>query len=891
MIKQLLVFSFLVCNFSGIAQLKQENIQLILPHPYFTKPNRSYIGEEYSISYKKNVLDHYIVYSIFDNNSRAFIFSGIIFSNDSLLDENFNLYFDGGIATDEVLDNFFSDCKNDQEESIADGNTIQDRANLLVEDTSGSRLFIFGKEEDNDSVVINALWLKRYLFDRNYQGRVSISIDKKQIAFIKRRRIQVYDVQAEKIVWKSRRIHSRNKNEFLLLNQDVLVTSLPIKKQKYAHIMWYDFKSDTVLCNSGKYTLNTIVNSYQGYNYLAMQYGGAESKKPISASYINLSTGKFSDIKTFKRDRKFNLGWYVADSLVKNEISDSEYQRFFENYTQYANWSQYFYFYYDYYVDPLTGKYTIVKEKLTPVTVDVDFFYDNRFFDLDASIYNYEIKAAYNNKVTYLDISRDIKMYNISALNKEILFWNGNQSLKENRKVKLIVSLDGVPVFFTEDNYYYSTKEVKNIIAFLYKGKRYTFEQFDLKYNRPDIVLERLGYADPELIEAYRKAYLKRLKKMGFEEKDLSSDFHIPEAKIENFEYMPIIEQQNIDIELHFNDTKEKLDRYNIWINEVPLYGMKGKSLKDLQCHKFEITEKIVLNNGLNKIQVSCLNEAGAASYKESVEITYKPREAMPEKLYFIGIGVDKYADPGHNLSYSVKDIRDLSVQLKEKYGEQISIDTLFNQDVSHEQVLQLKQKLSQTTVNDKVIISFSGHGLLSANYDYYLATHAVDFKNPADKGLPYEDLEWLLDSIPARRKLMLIDACHSGEVDKDELIAIAKLSTTEGVKGVNIQYEYKPSLGMKNSFELMQELFANINKGTGATIISASGGTQFAQERGDLQNGVFTYSILELMQKNNEISLSELKATVEKRVEELTHGLQKPTSRNETIGNDWRVW
>lgn len=98
-------------------------------------------------------------------------------------------------------------------------------------------------------------------------------------------------------------------------------------------------------------------------------------------------------------------------------------------------------------------------------------------------------------------------------------------------------------------------------------------------------------------------------------------------------------------------------------------------------------------------------------------------------------------------------------------------------------------------------------------------------------------------------------------------------------------------TIGLKNSFELMQELFANVNRGTGATVIAASGGTQFAQEHGNLKNGVFTYSILELMQQRKEVKVSELKYIVGKRVEELTNGYQKPTSRNENIEFDWRVW
>jgi hypothetical protein len=88
-----------------------------------------------------------------------------------------------------------------------------------------------------------------------------------------------------------------------------------------------------------------------------------------------------------------------------------------------------------------------------------------------------------------------------------------------------------------------------------------------------------------------------------------------------------------------------------------------------------------------------------------------------------------------------------------------------------------------------------------------------------------------------------------------------------------------------------MQELFANVGRGTGATILSAAAGTQFAIEDNKQQNGYFTYSILELMKQKENVKVSEVKSYVGKRVEELSKGMQKPTSRNETIDNDWRVW
>ncbi|MEO6613722.1 MAG: caspase family protein [Chitinophagaceae bacterium] len=420
-----------------------------------------------------------------------------------------------------------------------------------------------------------------------------------------------------------------------------------------------------------------------------------------------------------------------------------------------------------------------------------------------------------------------------------------------------------------------------------------TFEQLDVKYNRPDKVLEAIG-ADTALIRYYRKAYDKRIKKLGIDTSSFRAGFSVPLSDFVNrssFTY----EQPGQKITLHIrsSDSVYLLDRFNIWINEVPLYGQRGVSIRNSNTHYLDTTITINLSPGSNRIENSVFNMNGSESFRMPVNTRYNPITEQGETLRFIGIGIDQFSDSKYNLQYSTKDIRDLSEKLKEKYGKNISIDTLFNSDVTISAIKALKQKLLQTNENDKVIIAYSGHGMLSKDYDYYLSTYSVNFDKPEENGLPYDELESLLDSIPARKKLMLIDACHSGEVDKEDLILINKatdsLKLKKGFKPV--AYKKEAHLGLKNSFELMQSLFVNVGKSTGATIISAAAGTQFALERNDLKNGVFTYAILEAMKANSTMKLSELKSIVGKRVEELTKGLQKPTSRNETIAVDWNVW
>jgi hypothetical protein len=60
---------------------------------------------------------------------------------------------------------------------------------------------------------------------------------------------------------------------------------------------------------------------------------------------------------------------------------------------------------------------------------------------------------------------------------------------------------------------------------------------------------------------------------------------------------------------------------------------------------------------------------------------------------------------------------------------------------------------------------------------------------------------------------------------------------------------------------------------------------------KGPWKNEVFTCSRLEAMNKYPTIKISELKKIVGERVEQLTNGLQKPTSRNENIAVDWSLW
>jgi hypothetical protein len=457
------------------------------------------------------------------------------------------------------------------------------------------------------------------------------------------------------------------------------------------------------------------------------------------------------------------------------------------------------------------------------------------------------------------------------------------------------------------DYYYMASKKMHNSVHFVKDMKYYSFENFDLRYNRPEVVIERLGFASPAYIQMYKKAYLKRIRKMGFQDVAMLEKVTLPEVSLRKHAIPAETTQGTVTVSMKAYSYGANIDRLNVYVNDVPIFGAKGKTVASKQTKDLEETLAIPLTKGKNKIQVSVHDSRGIESLKETVEVLCKKTTQKPT-LYVVTIGVSNYKDSEYNLTYAAKDARDLSNIFEANKAKYAGIKkfSFLNEQATKENILKTKNELMQSQVDDEVILFVAGHGLLDDKLDYYFATNNVDFYNPSEKGLKYEELENLLDGIPARKKLMLIDACHSGEVDKDATPSgegNTTVATVQNIENGSVKFrgfkkDKSTSLGFQNSFELMKELFADLRRGTGAMVISSASGAEFAFESDRWNNGVFTYSVLEALRKSatdvnydGHIQVSELRDYVIRRVSELTGGRQHPTSRNENLEFDFSVW
>ena len=484
-----------------------------------------------------------------------------------------------------------------------------------------------------------------------------------------------------------------------------------------------------------------------------------------------------------------------------------------------------------------------------------------------------------------------------SSKDGTIRFWNWKMAKEE---IRLSSTSDFKYVINTDDYYYTSNQSSFNTIHFEVNNQLFPFEQFDVQLNRPDLVLKKLGNQESKISEAYHKAYLKRLEKLGLKETDLELNFfEIPECEIKKLSLKNGIQTIQID----GNGNGKRLKRLNIFVNDVPFFGKNGLNFdnKTLEISKREFS--IPLSSGKNKIQVSVLNEAGVESLKETVYVNHKPSSKKPN-LYLIAAGVSNYDDPTKNLNYPTKDALDIKELFESSsYAfDEIIAETLIDEDFNKNELTRIKNLLKNTTVDDCVIIFYAGHGVFDSNLDYFLSTTKTDFNNPSADGLTIDDLENVLDVIPARQKLLLIDACNSGEIDKKYIKKAEELNKTKG-KSIVFRIPKETSLaysevGLENSFEMMRELFVDLRRGSGTTIIAAANGVESAREGDQWNNGVFTFALINGliskssdMDKNGQVNISELQRYLSSKVAELTNNLQKPVSRIENISNDWRVW
>jgi len=490
---------------------------------------------------------------------------------------------------------------------------------------------------------------------------------------------------------------------------------------------------------------------------------------------------------------------------------------------------------------------------------------------------------------------------------------DGSVKITDYKKKKTIATYvaigDDEFMIYTPDNYYMASRKALEGISFRINGVLVPFEQFDIYLNRPDIVAKEIGKSSPQIINAYYYLYKKRLRKYDLDEGSIDLDYQVPFILKESD--IPLVTTNTSEkVTVKCWDEKHNLKQINVYVNGTPIFGESGFRITE-QVKSYRKTIEIPLLEGTNDIQISCLNTNGAESLYESFEII-KEETGAKNDLYIVSIGVANYKDSRFKLTYPTKDAKDMMEKLtssKELYAN-INTKMLLDEQMTLKNFIALEDFFKDCKHNDIAIIFMAGHGVLDANFDYFFGTYDMDFNNPTNLGLPYDKVHELLNKIKAYRKLLIMDTCHSGELDKEEIEVGPEPEVDDSdieFRAAGVSVRTKEGFGTENTLEFTKDLFSDTRKGSGSIVISSAGGAEYAMESDEWKNGLFTYAFLNGFELKKDmygkdiakadyngdgrVEVSEIRKYVNKEVANLSGGKQLPSSREENISQDYPIY
>lgn len=232
-------------------------------------------------------------------------------------------------------------------------------------------------------------------------------------------------------------------------------------------------------------------------------------------------------------------------------------------------------------------------------------------------------------------------------------------------------------------------------------------------------------------------------------------------------------------------------------------------------------------------------------------------------------VGVNTYIDPVFPLlKYCVRDVLALQVTLEAAGYTVIAL----HDDAPAEHLwptrdnteAELTRICEAAGPDDLIWVHFSCHGKLIAGRPF-LVTREIRAPTMAKKALSLAQVEALMRESKCRRRVLTLDACHTGvEIGRD-------LADPEFIRNV---------------YELAE----------GFVLLAASTSQQIAQEWSEKEHGAFTYFLLQGLRREashaskgfitvNDLALQALDGL---RCWNVTHGgiLQEPTARTEGLGD-----
>jgi len=386
----------------------------------------------------------------------------------------------------------------------------------------------------------------------------------------------------------------------------------------------------------------------------------------------------------------------------------------------------------------------------------------------------------------------------------------------------------------------------------------------------------KYGWVEKEMVEDYLQPtsssfLVENRQDFVIEEIDSGSESYAERAFVNSRPILEILSPSNNDnlynrasMEILAIDRTFGVGSVDIRVNGVPIEGSGARGLRVVGSENRSVRRNypLILQKGENEITVTAYNTKNVASDTQSLNI-YSQGVQNPPSLYVLSVGVSEYDIQSQNLAYAASDAQKIASvfgsQINADIYDKVEIKTLLNKDATRSSIKEgINTFLSDARVDDMAVLFFAGHGITDDRGRYYFLGSDGDINNPSANGIKQSDFEDdLIASIQAKKVLVMLDSCQSGEVT-----------------------------GRRGNVDITG-VVDRLNEATGFSIMSAARGNEYAYENSDWNGGAFTLAVEDALKNslsdaNNDgfIDINELDSYVYDKVIELTDSKQHPTSK-----------
>lgn len=466
---------------------------------------------------------------------------------------------------------------------------------------------------------------------------------------------------------------------------------------------------------------------------------------------------------------------------------------------------------------------------------------------------------------------------------------------------RFLPGAEGAYVILLANGYYMTQGDALNSISYNSGTSSQPAESLDLYYNRPDLVARALG-SPPSLIAALERAYQKRLERLGITQSELESGSLPPRLSID-YRSAPVTTTNPVlPLPVSVSACNSPLAAIEVFINDVPLFGRDGLTLSVEEQNETEHELNLQLSEGNNKITLWARDTKGLTSSRNSVNVNYQPESPVEPDLYVLSIGVNDYENDTYDLALAAKDAEDISNAFATQstdFFQEVHTLTITDSEASREGILgKASAFLGQAGIEDSVLVFLAGHGVLDSDYEYRFCCSDLDVERIPDTTLTYRELEGFFDQCQSRRRILMLDTCHAGEADRDDdRLASIGVVPNENVRSVPFQGVVIPTekTGDLRVTDLLRDHFVDLRVGIGAAVLASSNAHQVAIETSEINNGLFTASVLQGLKQggadldqDGSVRVSELIDYCRKEVRALSGNLQEPVARQINRSQDF---